>query len=383
VLPHATRELTELGLLDELDAVGIPTAEIAYYSKHGQRIWSEPRGIAAGYRWPQYSIHRGQLLGVLHRAVLQRLGPERVHPGHHLARFGQTADRVWADFVNRVSGAPRAHVEADVLVGCDGIHSVVRQAVFPHEGPPQWNGITMWRAVTEGAPFLSGRTMVLAGYFARQMVVYPISRRHEAEGQALINWVAGFKNAPEQPMPPQGLGAHRTPRGRPRAFQGVRLRFSRYLGPHPWRRHHLPVPHGRPQSAATWHFGRVTLLGDAAHPMYPVGSNGASQAIIDARVLARELALQPSIEAAIAAYDAQRRPQTASVVLANRQGGPEKCLEIVEQRAPDGFVDLDAVISRAELEEIARSYKRTAGFNPEVLNTRPSLGVGPHRAHGR
>jgi 2-polyprenyl-6-methoxyphenol hydroxylase-like FAD-dependent oxidoreductase len=132
VLPHATRELTELGLLDELDAVGIPTAELAYYSKHGQRIWSEPRGLAAGYHWPQFSIHRGQLLGVFHRAVLARLGPARVHPGHHLSRFGQEADYVWAEFVDRASGARRSHVEADVLVGCDGIHSVMRQALFPY-----------------------------------------------------------------------------------------------------------------------------------------------------------------------------------------------------------------------------------------------------------
>ena len=203
VLPHATRELTELGLLDELDTVGIPTAELTYYSKHGQRIWSEPRGIAAGYRWPQFSIHRGQLLGVLHRAVCARLGPERVHPGHHLSRFGQNADHVWAAFVDRVSGAPRSHVEADVLVGCDGIHSVMRQAFFPHEGPPKWNGMTMWRAVTEGVPFLSGRTMIMVGHFGRRMVVYPISRRHEAAGKALINWVAEFKNAPEQPRPRQ------------------------------------------------------------------------------------------------------------------------------------------------------------------------------------
>lgn len=186
VLPHATRELTELGLLDALAAVGIPTAELAYYSKHGQRIWSEPRGLAAGYRWPQFSIHRGQLLGVLHRAVRARLGPARVHPGHHLLRFGQNVDRVWAEFVDRASGAPRAHVEADLLVGCDGIHSVVRRALFPHEGPPQWNGLTIWRAVTEGAPFLSGRTMVLAGHFARQMVVYPISRWHEADRKSVV-----------------------------------------------------------------------------------------------------------------------------------------------------------------------------------------------------
>jgi 2-polyprenyl-6-methoxyphenol hydroxylase-like FAD-dependent oxidoreductase len=383
VLPHATRELTELGLLDALDAVGIPTAELAYYSTHGQRIWSEPRGLAAGYRWPQFSIHRGTLLGVLHRAVIERLGPARVHPGHHLTRFGQDADRVWAEFVDRASGAPRAHVEADVLVGCDGIHSVLRQAYFPHEGPPKWNGITMWRAVTEGAPFLSGRTMIMAGPSARQMIVYPISRRHEAAGKALINWVAAFKNAPDQPMPTQDW--EHTAR-----LEDVLEPFTSFVFDF------LDVP-ALIRGAATiyqypmvdrdplptWNFGRVTLLGDAAHPMYPVGSNGASQAIVDARVLARELALQPSIEEAIAAYDAQRRLQTAGVVRANRQGGPERCIGIVEQRAPDGFVNLDAVISRAELEEIARSYKRTAGFDPEVLNNRPSLGVGQHSAHGR
>jgi 2-polyprenyl-6-methoxyphenol hydroxylase-like FAD-dependent oxidoreductase len=382
VLPHATRELTELGLLDALDAVGIPTAELAYYSKHGQRIWSEPRGFAAGYRWPQFSIHRGQLLRVLHRAVCARLGPARVHTGHHLSRFGQEADRVWADFVDRASGALRAHVEADVLVGCDGIHSVIRQALFPSEGPPKWNGMTMWRAVAEGAPFLSGRTMIMAGHFGRRMVVYPISRRHEAEGKALINWVAEFKNAPAQPMPTQAW--EHTAR-----LEDVIEPFTSFVFDF------LDVP-ALIRGAATiyqypmvdrdplptWHFGRVTLLGDAAHPMYPVGSNGASQAIVDARVLARELALQPSIKAAIAAYDAQRRPQTAGVVLANRQGGPERCLELVEQRAPDGFVDLDAVISRAELEEISRRYKRTAGFDPEILNNRPSLGVGQHSAHG-
>jgi flavin-dependent dehydrogenase len=125
----------------------------------------------------------------------------------------------------------------------------------------------------------------------------------------------------------------------------------------------------------TWNFGRVTLLGDAAHPMYPVGSNGASQAIIDARVLARELALKPSIEAAIAGYDAQRRPATAAVVQANRSVGPEQCMEIVEQRAPNGFTNLDDIVSKQDLEEISRAYKRTAGFDPDILNSRPSLSV--------
>jgi 5-methylphenazine-1-carboxylate 1-monooxygenase len=150
VLPHAVRELTELGLLDDLSAVGIPTAELVYYSKHGQRIWAEPRGQAADYRWPQFSIHRGELLGVLHHAVLNRLGHERVHIGHHLVRFGQEGDRVWGDFVDRATGAPVGHDEADLLVGCDGIHSVVRQMLYPDDG----HGGAALRPLRRGVPDL-------------------------------------------------------------------------------------------------------------------------------------------------------------------------------------------------------------------------------------
>jgi 5-methylphenazine-1-carboxylate 1-monooxygenase len=378
VLPHATRELTELGLLGELSAVAIPTAELVYYSRHGQRIWSEPRGIAAGYRWPQFSIHRGTLLGVLHRAVIERLGPERVHSGHHLSRFDQDGDHVWADFVDRASGEPRSRVEADVLVGGDGIHSVIRQAFFPNQGPPKWNGITMWRAVTEGSPFLSGRTMVMVGPAGPQMVVYPISRRHEAEGKALINWVAAIRNAPDQPMPTQDWEYTARLENVLEPFQSFVFDFLNVPALIRGAKTIYQYPMVDRDPLPTWNFGRVTLLGDAAHPMYPKGSNGASQAIIDARVLARELALRPSIEEAIAAYDAQRRPQTAGVVLANRRGGPERCIGIVEERAPDGFVNLSDVISHEELEEIAGSYKRTAGFDPEFLNNRPSLGFRQH-----
>jgi 2-polyprenyl-6-methoxyphenol hydroxylase-like FAD-dependent oxidoreductase len=381
VLPHATRELAELDLLDRLEAEGIPTAELAFYTRHCQRVWSEPRGLAAGYRWPQLSIHGGALLGVLHRAVLERLGPERVHPGHHLSRFGQHADRVWAEFVGRATGAARARIEADVLVGCDGIHSVVRRALVPGEGPPRWNGITMWRGVTEGAPFLSGRTMIVAGQLARVIVVYPVSRRQEAEGTALINWVAGVKNAPEQPLPMQDWERTACRSDVLEAFASFVFDFLDV----PALIRRAPVVYQYPMvdrdPLPTWNFGRVTLLGDAAHPMHPVGSNGATQAIIDARMLARELSLQPSIEPAIAAYDAKRRPQMAALVAANRQGGPEQCLELVEQRAPHGFVDLEAVIARKELEAIASNYKRTAGFDPETLNNRPSLGVGRPATH--
>jgi 2-polyprenyl-6-methoxyphenol hydroxylase-like FAD-dependent oxidoreductase len=375
VLPHAVRELTELGLLDELSAAGIPTAELVYASKHGQRIWSEPRGLAAGYHWPQFSIHRGELLGILHRAMLTRLGPDRLHTGHHLDHFGQDRDAVWARFIDRGSGASAAHITADLLVACDGIHSVTRRALYPDEVAPTWNGITMWRAVTEGVPFLSGRTMIVAGSFGRRVVVYPISRSHEERGEALINWVAEFTTGDSRPMPEQDWvhTANHAEAIAPFAsfvfdFLDVpaliRAATAVYQYPMVDRD---PLP--------TWDFGRVTLLGDAAHPMYPVGSNGASQAIIDARVLARELALQPSVETAVSAYDAQRRPTTAAVVLANRRVGPERCMDLVEERAPDGFTNLDDVISQEELAEIAGAYKRTAGFDPEVLNNRPSLSV--------
>jgi 2-polyprenyl-6-methoxyphenol hydroxylase-like FAD-dependent oxidoreductase len=376
VLPHAVRELTELGLLGDLSGVGIPTAEWVLHSKHGQRIWSEPRGVAAGYNWPQFSIHRGELLGVLYRAVLGRLGADRVHTGHHLIRFGRTKGaEVWGDFVDRVTGESVARVEADLLVGCDGIHSVVRQALYPQEGPPKWNGITMWRGVTEGNPFLSGRTMIAAGYPGRTVVIYPISKRHEDQGRAWINWVANARTAEGGPMPAQDW-QHAVDREQVLAtFASFRFDFLDV----PALIRSAEVVYQYPMvdrdPLPTWDFGRVTLLGDAAHPMYPTGANGASQAIIDARVLARELALQSSVQAAVTAYDTQRRPDTGAVVEANRQGGPMRPLALVEQRAPNGFTTLDDVISPNELAQIAELYKHTAGFDAAMLNNRPSLSV--------
>jgi 5-methylphenazine-1-carboxylate 1-monooxygenase len=376
LLPHGTRELAELGLLEELYAVGIPTGELVFFSTHGQRIWREPRGLAAGYRWPQFSIHRGQLLGVLHRAVRERLGPERVHTGHHLARIVQDGDRVRAEFAYRVDGTTRAVIDADVLVGSDGIHSATRRLLVPDEGPPRWNGMTMWRAVSEGEPFLSGRTMIIAGHPARQIVVAsPISRRHEAEGRALINWVAGVKLAAGGAMPTQDWEYTTGREPVAEAFASFAFDWLEFPSLIAAAGTIYQYPMADRDPLPTWSFGRVTLLGDAAHPMYPIGSNGASQAIIDARALARELALRPSVPEAIAAYDEHRRPATSAVVLANRRGANDRVLELVEQRAPDGFTDLEAVISRAELEEISNGYMRTAGFDPQALNTRPSLGV--------
>jgi 2-polyprenyl-6-methoxyphenol hydroxylase-like FAD-dependent oxidoreductase len=376
ILPHAVRELSELGLLDALAAVGIPTAEFFYFSHQGQQIWQEPLGVAQGYRWPQFSIHRGELLGVLHRAVGERLGLDRVHPGCHLLRWAQSSSgRIEAEFVDRTTATPVGRVETDMLVGCDGIHSTVRRTLYPVEGPPQWNGVTMWRGVTHGQPFLAGRAMVNVGSSRQRVVVYPISKAAEDQGRALINWVATLRTGVAGTMPPQDW-----------TFVGRREEVQEAFAPFvfdfldvPALIHDAEVVYQYPMvdrdPLPSWDFGRVTVLGDAAHPMHPVGGNGASQAILDARVLALELARQPSIAAAVAAYEGQRRPATAAVVQSNRLAGPHRCQDLVEARVPQGFTDLSDVVSQAELAQIAEDYKRTAGFDIERLNQRPSLSV--------
>ncbi|WP_437623785.1 flavin-dependent oxidoreductase [Sorangium sp. So ce1151] len=392
LLPHAVRELTELGLADELSAAGIPTAELVYHDRFGSRIWAEPRGVAAGYRWPQYSIHRGELQLRLLAAVKRRLGAAAVRTGLAVERFEQTGAEVRVALRDRATGA-LDEASADVLVGADGIHSAVRAALHPGEGPPRWNGVHMWRGVTEGEPFLTGRSMIMAGSnLTAKFVAYPISRAAELRGRAAINWVAEVRLHEGATVAPESWDR----RGR---LDDVSPHFAA------WRFPWLDVPALIAGASAIfeypmvdrdplpwWSAGRVTLLGDAAHPMYPIGSNGASQAILDARVLAWHLARLPHLaaaaspEAALAGYEAARRPPTSALVLANRAMGPERVMALVEQRAPRGFGRIEDALSRDELEEIARSYKAAAGFQIEELNARPSWSVEPRepaRAHAR
>ena len=373
VLPHAVRELTELGLDDELAAAGLATGEFVMFNKHGQRIWAEPRGLAAGYRWPQYSIHRGRLLGILHRAFLERLGAHRVHTARRVMCCSQDDRSVSAHFADGTAA------EADVLVGADGVHSNVRTQLHLDEGPPLWNGITMWRAVARTEPFLSGRSMVILGYFGKRAVIYPITTLGD-DGCSLVNIVLEATTAQGRPMPRQDW-SHRVDRDEVRALFGW-MRFDwidvamLIEAAEQWWQY--PMVDRDP--LARWSLGRVTLLGDAAHPMYPVGANGASQAILDARTLARTLALEPDVDAALDAYESVRRPATAAVVLSNRQVEAEKCMELAEERAPHGFQRVEEVFAPGELERLSAEYKRTAGFDPAALNKRPSLSVVAARA---
>jgi 2-polyprenyl-6-methoxyphenol hydroxylase-like FAD-dependent oxidoreductase len=368
VLPHAVRELTELGLADELAAVGLETSELAMFNRHGQEIWREPSGLADGYRWPQYSIHRGRLLGLLYRACLERLGADRVHTGHEGVSFSGEPAGATLHFADGSSAT------ADVLVGADGIGSMVRRQLYPDEGAPLWNGVTMFRAVSLSEPPLTGRSMVLIGRSGWRAVIYPISAPG-ADGRAEVNLVLDAKVSESGAMPRQDWH-HEVDRDKVRELFGP-MRFdwvdvgALIDAAEEWWQYPMADRDPLPR----WSFGRVTLMGDAAHPMYPVGSNGASQAIVDARTLAYELATKPEIEAALESYEASRRPLTAAVVAANRDLTAVRCMEQAEERATDGFERIEDVFAPGELQELADNFKRIAGFDPAELNERPSLSV--------
>ena len=351
-LPHAIRELAGLGLLDALDAVAIRTDELHYLNRHGQEVWREPRGIDAGHDVPQFSVHRGCLQGVIHRAVEERLGRGAIRTGRRLGAFTQDEAGVTADFLDRAG----AHVETargDILIGADGIHSKVRATLFPDEGPPCWNGLMLWRGARDWPAFLTGKSMIVAGGLHAKVVVYPIAAG-SSPAHRLTNWAVLVKVGDDGALPPR-----REDWSRPGKREELMPHVARFSVPH------LDVPgliDATPEfyeyptcdrdPLPFWSQGRVTLLGDAAHPMYPVGSNGASQAILDARCLANALAGAEHPRQALLAYQEARLPPTADIVRANRRGGPEGVIDAVEQLAPDGFEDVERVLPYAQREAI-------------------------------
>jgi 5-methylphenazine-1-carboxylate 1-monooxygenase len=359
ILPHATKELSALGLQDALAEVGIATAESAFFNRFGQLIYREPAGRNAGYDWPQFSIHRGDLQAVLLRAVVERLGTDRVLAGWQCTGARDDGQRATAEFLGREAQ------HGSAVIACDGIHSVIRRQFYPDEGAPRYSGYNMWRGVTVWPRYLTGGSMVRIGWLATgKMVIYPI--RDHADGTQLINWVVEIE----------------TPHHRERDWNRPGRLEDFLPAVADWQFDWLDVPAMLQASEMVlefpmvdqdplprWSFGRVTLLGDAAHPMYPVGSNGASQAVLDARALARHLAAGDVVEA-LGAYDAERRPMTTEIVLNNRKGGPERVIDVLEERAPDGFTDVDAVASHAEREAIVRGYASMSGFAREQVNAR-------------
>ena len=366
-LPHAIKELQQLGLLKCLDEVAIRTQELIYTNRFGQEIWREPRGIDAGFDVPQFSIHRGRLQTVIHRAVEEKLGPEAIQTNHRLGAFSQDEGGVSAYLFDR-NGRHVHTTRGDVLIGADGIHSHVRSKLFPDEGPPAWNGMMLWRGATEWPGFLTGRSMIVAGGMRAKVVVYPIAEGWRP-GIKLTNWAVVAKISGGSVPPPR-----REEWSRPGKREELMPHVARFSIPH------LNVTKLIEQTPEFWEYpmcdrdplprwshGRVTLLGDAAHPMYPVGSNGASQAILDARYLAESLSLSEHPGHALARYETERLPKTAEIVWSNRTGGPEGVIDAVEELAPEGFNDIDRVLSYEDRAAIVRGYARTAGFSQEQV----------------
>ena len=372
LMPHAVRELTELGLGGELEATGIPTAEMVHFDRHGNRIWGFASGRNIGYHWPQYSIHRGELQMILLAAVRARLGADAVRTGTAFSGFSESSSQVEVRVRDRFSEVSSV-LRADALVGADGLYSGVRAQLHPGEPAPRWGGIMMWRGVMEGAPFLTGRTVAVAGANAAlKFVAYPISRQAERRGRALLNWVAEVM----LPATRQDTADwNRTGR-----VEDVLPWFA------DWKFGWLDVPAlitGAPQileypmvdrdPLPSWGTDRVTLLGDAAHPMYPIGANGGSQAVVDARVLAWSLARAATPAQGLAAYEAARLPSVNAIVLACRDMPADRLLQMVSTRAPDGFDRIEDVLSAAELAAFDRAYRTTTLPDVAALNSRPSL----------
>ena len=364
LLPSATRVMAGLGLLERLVDGAVETGELVFFNRHGQRIWREPRGRAAGYDYPQVSCHRGALQLLLLDAVRERLGRGAVQCGQALTGYHENDAKVDVDVLDRANGTTRTLI-ADVLVGADGIHSVARTGIAPPEDAVRYAGRMLWRATTRAPSFLTGATMIMAGHQDQKFVCYPITPPG-ADGRQTINWIAELPVA-DNPAPQDWSRVVDASRFRDAfaAWQFDWLDVPRLIDG-ATEIYEYPLADRDP--LATWGDGRVTLLGDAAHPMYPIGSNGASQAILDAAALAAAIAAAADPVAALRAYQTERREPTGRIILANRGNGPEQVMQLAETRAPDGFEDIEAVIPRAELEEIAARYKVLAGFSPQQVN---------------
>ncbi|SDC77117.1 flavin-dependent oxidoreductase [Belnapia rosea] len=371
ILPHAAAELARLGLQEALLRHGVQTDEVNFFNRFGQLIHREPLGRAAGHDHPQMSIHRADLHAVLLAAVRERLGEGAVLFGHRLMRAEQDEDGVTLHFTPGAGGATPGPLRGTAAIGADGIHSVLRRQFYPQEGDPRYTGTTMWRGVSRWPPILTGASMTRAGWLKTgKMVIYPIRRDLDAEGRQPINWVFEVE-----------AGNHRLRRdwNRPGDIEDViphvrdwvfdwldlpaMLRASEVV---------LEFPMVDQDPLPRWSFGRLSLLGDAAHPMVPRGSNGAGQSILDARCLADKLVRHADDpESALKAYEAERLPATTQVMLANRKALPDAILGEVFTRTGDRpFARIEDVMTREEMLAITGGDKRVAGYDPETLKAR-------------
>ena len=367
--PNAVRELFELGLERDLAEIGIQAKEWALVGKNGNDVWSEPRGLDAGYRWPQYSVHRGHLQMMLYQQVLKRLGPKAVISDSRLKGYNNDNDHVLAHFVD--SDGKEQKVEGSILVGADGLHSSVRAQMHPNDGPPKWGGAVMWRGTTQAKPIRTGASFVLLGKLEQRFVCYPISQPDPITGKAIINWIAEL--------------TYDTSKEWGHSDWNTQVPVEKFINHFSdWSYEWLDVPQLIREASAvyeypmvdrdpltTWVDGRCVLVGDAAHVMYPVGSNGASQAIVDTRVLGSAFVKHGLDQTALLHYESLNLKEMNELVLRNRGAGPIGILGIVEERCGGVFDKIEDVIPRSEIEQYMSNYKAAAGFAIETLNNAP------------
>jgi 2-polyprenyl-6-methoxyphenol hydroxylase-like FAD-dependent oxidoreductase len=365
LLPHATKELGALGLLDALADVAVTTREAVFYNRHGQLVYSEPCGRHAGYETPQFSIHRGDLQVALLDACRSRIGSQRLVTGWRCARAEQDASGVTVHFTD-AAGKPLPPQRGSAVIACDGIHSVIRKQLYPDEGDPIYSGVNMWRGATWWPPFLTGESFVRAGWLeSGKMIIYPIRNRRDAQGRQLVSWVGEFYTPKYKRRDWNRAGELKD---FIHVFEGWKFDWLDVPAMIRSAEQILEYPMVDQEPLPRWSHGRITLLGDAAHPMVPRGSNGAGQAILDAKVLAECLARHPDPAAALREYEAQRLEATAGIVRMNRQNPPDAILREVYLRTGDQpFRNIDEVISREELAGLTKGYARVAGYDKESL----------------
>ena len=369
LLPHAVRELAGLGLQAELEAAGIENLESVFFNRYGQYIYREPRGRHAGYELPELGIHRGKLHRILLDAVLKRLGAAHVHTNHRCMQVTQSDAGALLHFTETSTGVALAAIEADIVIACDGVNSTLRKQFYPDE-KVAFSGINTWRGVTRHRPILTGKSYIRIGSIETgKMVIYPIVDNVDADGMQLVNWVAETQRegAVMNDWNRVGAGADFLDIFKDWTFDWLDVP-ALING----AQNILEYPMVDKDPVAQWTFGRVTLLGDAAHPMYPRGSNGSAQAIIDGRVLAEQLAMAQQtagdLRYALLAYEGLRRPLTSKIVLTNRSTPPDFIImKADELSGGKPFRHIDDLISQAELQAISENYAVIAGFSRDAI----------------
>ena len=368
--PNAIRELFDLGFADELDSIGVEATEWALVARGGNDVWAEPRGRAAGYRWPQYSVHRGRLQVLLHRAVLERLGHDAVRTAHRVVAYRSEPDGVVATVDTR--DGRTVEVAGSMLLAADGLHSAVRAQMHPDQPEPQWGGQVLWRGATPGPPVRSGAAFTLVGTLDQRFVHYPISSADPATGLQLQNWIAELTVDPSEGLSGSDWNKETDPSVFLPAFADWEFDWldidALVTGaPMVWE---FPMVDRDPIDR--WVDGRVCLLGDAAHVMYPVGSNGASQAIVDARVMGAAMLEHGVGPDALHAFEDRLLEPLSALVLRNRGHGPIGILGVIDERCGGYFDHIDDVMPHDEIQQYMAAYKSAAGFAVDALNSAPS-----------